>query len=197
MIVECHVVPGEVVDGSAKLFGVTDVARMWLTLGVRQEDARYVALGQTVLFRPNDSQEEAEIRGTVSWISTAADSETRTVKIRAELPNADRRLRANTFGTGRIVLREEPKAVTIPTEAVRWDGCCHVVFVRDKNYLVEDAPKYFHIRKVRLGVQGTDTTEIVAGLLPGEVVASRNSMVLEAKLLKAALGLGAGCGCTH
>ena len=57
------------------------------------------------------------------------------MKVRVDLPNADGRLRANTFGTGRIVLREEPQAIVVPSEAVHWDGCCNVVFVRDKNFL--------------------------------------------------------------
>jgi cobalt-zinc-cadmium efflux system membrane fusion protein len=68
-----------------------------------------------------------------------------------------------------------------------------VVFVRDKDFLKEGAPKFFHVRKVRLGVKNTDTTEIIVGLLPGEVIASKNSVVLEAQLLKS--NLGAGCGC--
>ena len=36
-------------------------------------------------------------------------------------------------------------------------------------------------------------TEIIAGLLPGEVIASKNSVVLEAQLLKS--NMGAGCAC--
>ena len=129
----------------------------------------------------------------MSWISTAVDDQTRTVKVRVDLPNLDGRLRANTFGTGRIVLREEPNAIVVPSEAVHWDGDCHVVFVRDKDFLREGAPKFFHVRKVRLGVKNGDTTEIIVGLMPGEVIASRNSVVLEAQLLKS--NLGAGCGC--
>jgi hypothetical protein len=65
--------------------------------------------------------------------------------------------------------------------------------VRDKNFFNEGAPKFFHIRKVRLGVKEGDMTEIIAGLIPGEVIASKNSVVLEAQLLKS--NLGAGCGC--
>jgi cobalt-zinc-cadmium efflux system membrane fusion protein len=36
-------------------------------------------------------------------------------------------------------------------------------------------------------------TEIIAGLVPGEVIASKNSVVLEAQLLKS--NMGAGCAC--
>jgi cobalt-zinc-cadmium efflux system membrane fusion protein len=193
VVVDRKVVAGEVVEAGRSIFGVADVRRMWLMLDVRQEYAKYVSLGQPVLFRPSDSDDEPEVRGHVSWISTAVDDQTRTVKVRVDLPNPDGRLRANTFGTGRIVLREEQRAVVIPSEAVHWDGDCHVVFVRDKDFLKEGAPKFFHVRKVRLGVKNTDATEIIVGLLPGEVIASKNSVVLEAQLLKS--NLGAGCGC--
>jgi cobalt-zinc-cadmium efflux system membrane fusion protein len=193
VVIERHVVAGEVVDTSTVLFAVADLSRMWLSLNVREDDARYVTVGQPVLFRPSSSAGKAEIRGTLAWISTSADDETRTVQVRVELPNGDGRLRANTFGTGRIVLREEPQAIVVPSEAVHWDGACHVVFVRDKHYFDPNSPKFFHVRSVRPGVKDADTTEIIAGLVPGEVIASRNSVVLEAQLLKS--NLGAGCGC--
>ncbi len=193
VIVERNLVAGEVVDTSTRLFSVSDLSRMWLVLHVRQEDAGYLSLGQTVLFRSGDRADEAAIRGRLAWISTSADDRTRTVKVRVDLPNVDGRLRANTFGNGRIVLREEPRAVVVPSEALHWDGCCHVVFVRDKHYLEPGAPKFFHIRKVRPGVVQSNTTEIIVGLLPGEVIAAKNSVVLEAQLLKS--NLGAGCGC--
>jgi len=193
VVVERDVVPGEVVDTATKLFTIADINHMWLMLDVRQDDAKYLSLGQTVLFRPGDSKEEPEVKGTLAWISTEADDHTRTVKARVNLDNSEGRLRANTFGTGRIVLREEAKATVVPSEAVHWDGACHVVFVRDKNFLQTGSPKIFHVRPVRPGVKQGDVTEIIVGLLPGEVIASKNSVVLEAQLLKS--NLGAGCGC--
>ncbi|MBI3465485.1 MAG: efflux RND transporter periplasmic adaptor subunit [Planctomycetes bacterium] len=191
VVIDRNVVKDEPVDTATVLFAVADVSRLWLMLNVRQEDAKYVSLGQQVLFQPSDRKHELENTGTVSWISTAADDQTRTVRVRVGLPNADGRLLANTFGTGRIVLRDEPAAIVVPTEALHWDGACHVVFVRDKNYFRSDAPKFFHVRSVRPGVKNGEITEIIAGLLPGEVIASKNSVVLEAQLLKA--NLGAGC----
>jgi cobalt-zinc-cadmium efflux system membrane fusion protein len=145
------------------------------------------------MFRASESANEPDSQGTVGWISTDADDVTRTVKVRVDLKNADGRLRANTFGTGRIVLREEPKAIVVPSEAIHWDGTCNVVFVRDKNFMQSDAPKIFHVRSVRPGVKEGATTEIIAGLLPGEVIASKNSVVLEAQLKKS--NMGAGCAC--
>jgi cobalt-zinc-cadmium efflux system membrane fusion protein len=193
VVIQRTAVEGEVTDTKQPLFDVADLSRLWLTLNVRQEDARYVSIGQTALFRASESVHEPDSKGTVSWISTNADDVTRTVKVRIDLANKDGRLRANTFGTGRIVLRQEPKAVVIPSEAIHWDGTCNVVFVRDKNFMQANAPKIFHVRSVRPGVKEGATTEIIAGLMPGEVIASKNSVVLEAQLLKS--NLGAGCAC--
>ena len=48
----------------------------------------------------------------------------------------------------------------------------------------------FHTRKVRPGVTNDTFTEIIAGVLPGEVVATKGSAVLRAELLRANLGDG-------
>jgi cobalt-zinc-cadmium efflux system membrane fusion protein len=118
------------------------------------------------------------------------DEKTRTVKVRADISNPDGRLRMGMFATGRIVLREEPAAVAVPTEAVQWDGSCHAVFVRDKHFLDAGGPKVFHTRTIRPGVKDDRYTEIIVGVLPGEVVATKGSGILRASLLKNNLGAG-------
>lgn len=195
VVISRQAVAGEVVGPEQTLFSVADVQHLWLMLNVRQEDAKYLTLGQPVDFEPSDSPGEAPVHGTLDWISTEADDATRTVSVRVELPNNDGTLRANTFGMGRIILREEPAARVVPTEAIHWDGMCQVVFVRDKNYFQADSPKFFHVRPIRTGVSENGTTEVIVGLLPGEVVASANSVVLESQLLKS--NLGAGCDCVQ
>ncbi len=42
----------------------------------------------------------------------------------------------------------------------------------------------FHVRKVRIGVKDAQNTEIIAGVLPGELVAAESSGTLRAELLK-------------
>ncbi|MBL8822594.1 MAG: efflux RND transporter periplasmic adaptor subunit [Planctomycetia bacterium] len=188
VVVTREVVAGEVVDISKPLFVIADTSRMWLTLNVRQDDMRYVKLGQKVLFKIGDHPEETE--GHISWISTTVDEKTRTVMVRAELGNANGTLRASAFGSGKIILREEKNAITVPNEALQWEGDCHIVFVRDKNYFKKDGPKYFHVRKVRPGAKDETHTELLAGVLADEIVASKGSAVLRGELLKGNLGEG-------
>jgi multidrug efflux pump subunit AcrA (membrane-fusion protein) len=92
-------------------------------------------------------------------------------------------------------LREEKEAIAVPNEAIHWEGCCHVVFVRDKGYFdSKDSPKVFHVRTVRPGTRNGTFTEIIAGVLPGEVLATKGSDVLRAELLKNSLGEGCCAG---
>jgi cobalt-zinc-cadmium efflux system membrane fusion protein len=186
------VVAGEVVDAAKVLFVVVDPRRVWVNLDLRLEDVKAVTLGLPVHFLPDGSK--AEVAGAVAWVSGEADPRTRTVRVRAVLDNPGGRLRANTFGAGRVVLRDEKEAVVVPAGAVHWEGCCHVVFVRDRDYLKDGSPKVFHVRTVRVGARDATQTEIIAGVLPGEVVAVRGSAALRAELLKG--NLGDGCDCS-
>tara|TARA_R110002073_G_scaffold149534_5_gene303263 strand:- start:2492 stop:4177 length:1686 start_codon:yes stop_codon:yes gene_type:complete len=191
-VVERSVAPGEVVDPARILFQVADVRQMWLTLNVPLENMNQLAIGQPVHFHADGSREI--VAGKLDWISTSADRMTRMVQVRAVLDNPDGRLRNKTFGTGEIVLRNESDAIVIPTGASHWEGCCQIVFVRDKNYF--DSPesaKVFHVRSVRLGAVNGSRTEVLSGVLPGEVIATAGSDVLRAQLLKN--NLGAGCDC--
>ena len=188
VVVTRDAVAGETVDPARPLLVVADPRRLWLILHARQEDAKLVRPGQAVRVRVDGDGVEAT--GQVDWVSPAADHKTRTVPVRVVLDNADGRLRDRTFATGRVVLREEPNAVTVPREALHWDGSCHVVFVRDRNYFAEGAAKVFHVRKVRPGARDERFVELLAGVLPGEVVAAKGSGALRAQLLKADLGEG-------
>ncbi len=193
VIVEMDVVAGEVVQPEKALLTLANLSRVWLTLHVKQEDSERLSLGQKVKFKADGSKREVE--GRLSFISPAVDEQTRTIKVRAVLGNPDRVLKANSFGAGLIVLREEPKAVTVPLDALQSDGDCQIVFVRDKNFFKDGSPKVFHARQARVGARTDTHVELLAGALPGEVVATKGSASFRAELLKA--GFGEGCCGNH
>lgn len=182
VVIRREVVAGEVVEASKPLFTVADPSRMWLMIDVPQAQVGRVAMGQRVRFQQERTDET--VQGAITWISTAVDDQTRTVKVRVEVDNSNGQLLASTFGRAHITVRESPKAIAVPNEAIQWEGCCHIVFVR----LAEDI---FQTRKVRLGTRDSHYTEVLAGLLPGEVVATSGSHVLKSEILKS--NLGAGC----
>lgn len=183
VVVGRAVVTGEVVDSSHTLFEIADTTRMWITMDVLQADAHRVAVGEEVNFRPDDARDEVVV-GHVTWIATAVDETTRTIRMRADVGNPTGVLRAHSFGRAQVIVRTSPTAIAVPTEAVQWEGCCYVVFVR----IADDI---FQTRKVRLGAKDAAYTEILGGVLPGEVVATAGSHVLKSEILKS--NLGAGC----
>lgn len=190
-IVASDIVAGEVVDASKLLVTVADPRQLWLLLSVRQEDASRVAVGQPVVFRTDDRSRA--LKGKVAWIGSTIDERTRTLQVRVILQDETRLLRDKTFGTGRIILREEPHAVVVPRESVQPTEDAQFVFVRDKDFLKPGTPKVFHVRQVRVGARDEKSVELLAGVLPGEVVATKGSPALLAQLLRS--NLGAGCGC--
>ncbi len=193
VVIETDAVRGEVVDTTTRLFTIADRSRLWITVDIPQQEIKYVKLGQKLLFQPDGA--DIELEAQIDWIADAIDEKTRTLKVRVQVRNESLQIKSMTFGTGRVVLRETPNAVVVPNDAVHWDGCCQIVFVRNKDFLKQDAPKLFHVRKVRLGVKTGEFTEVIAGLLPGEVIATKGSEALRVELLKGSLG--AGCMCGH
>jgi len=182
IVVSREIVDGEVIDTSKTLFVVADVSRMWVMLDIRLEDAGSLIKGQQVIFRTDRGGDEIA-PGQISWISTAVNEKTRTVKARADIDNPEGHWRAGTFGTARVTIRENPNANAVNNEAIHWEGCCHVVFVRQSDTV-------FQTRKVKIGARSGDYTEILIGLLPDEVVATTGSHVLKSEILKSRLGAG-------
>lgn len=200
IVLKAGIVAGEPVDTSKVLFQVADPRVVRITIHVRPAEARWVKVGQSVRFRPDGGGSEGT--GQVTSVGVAADETTRTIPVWADMPNPDAGLqlvegslkllcgaaanipnpdgglRASTLGTGRVVLREEPDAILVPIAAVQSVAGVSVVFVRDKHFLDENGPKRFHVRAVVLGAREGNNSEIIAGLVPGEVVATKGSTFL-------------------
>lgn len=191
VLLESGVVAGEVIDSSAKLFTIADASRLWLTLNVRQEDGAYIRPGQRVEFATDDGTQHAA--GPINWISPTVDEKSRTLQVRVMLEEKSDALRDKAFGTGRIIIRQEAQAIVVPLAAVQATSDGNFVFVRDRSYFEPGGFKVFHVRQVRLGAKTDSHVELLAGALPGEIVATKGSNVLLAQLLRS--NLGAGCGC--
>lgn len=187
VVIRRDVVTGEVVDTSQTLFVVADVSHMWLDLNVRADDASSLAIGQDV-FVPVDPL-FGDVTGEVIWISTEVDATTRTIKLRARIPNPSLTsdpegphvLRAKTYVNARVRVRSLDSALAVPSSALRycWDESCHVVFVP-----VGDGTR-FQPRRVKTGFTRDGYTQIKSGLRPGDQVVTSGSRLLHVEMLEA------------
>ncbi|KAA3605554.1 MAG: efflux RND transporter periplasmic adaptor subunit [Planctomycetota bacterium] len=182
VVVELSAVVGERADENSPVLSLADTSKMWAMLDVDAAAIRHVAKGQAVLL-VLDGQEDQTFGGIVTWISTQVDPRTRTIKVRAEIDNADGWLRARGFGTARIVTRDDGEAIMIPKSAVQWEGCCNVAFVRRNE--TEFVP-----RKLLLGYDAGEYYEVSRGLNGGELVVTQGSFLLKTELKKESIGAG-------
>jgi cobalt-zinc-cadmium efflux system membrane fusion protein len=195
-VIDVKITEGEVVDPTRTLFVVADASRMCLVLNVRQEDVKYLRVaevktqspGNRVHFQPDGGG--PLVKADLTLLSKLIDEKNRTLQVRATVIDPPPALPAHAFGKAQIIVRKEPHAIVVPAGSIHWEGDCHVVFVQDKNWFKPGSPKVFHVRTVRPGVTNGPWTEVIAGLLPGEIVASKNSSALRAELLKNNLGAG-------
>jgi cobalt-zinc-cadmium efflux system membrane fusion protein len=191
VVTQVDAVVGETVQPGTTLFTIADTRQMWLMTNFHQDDVGRVRVGSTIAFESDSSGSHAE--GTVAWISPTIDDRTRTVSVRANIESDGETLKNNTFGKASVLLRAEKNAIVVPKQAIQSTADATFVFVRDKNFFRPDVPLYFHVRQVRIGTSDETHVELLAGVLPGEVIVTKGSTSILAQLLKS--NLGAGCGC--
>jgi Cu(I)/Ag(I) efflux system membrane fusion protein len=117
--------------------------------------------------------------------------ETRTARIRIELPNETGLLKPDLYGTVQIEAGDTVTAVSIPESAVLDSGTRRVV-------LIERGGGVFEPREVELGARGDGYVEVVKGLSDGERVVVNGNFLIDAESnLKAALGAMGGGHAAH
>jgi cobalt-zinc-cadmium efflux system membrane fusion protein len=181
-VVERSAVIGEVVDARKPLLGVADMSLMWAMLDIYESDLLKVRNGQTIVFESEGLPGEQRA-GRIICVSSHVDQRTRTLKVRAEIPNPDGLLRSGMFGKAIVSIRKNQAALVVPREAVQWEGCCNVVFVRRSDTLFEP-------RKVRIGYEMERHVVIESGVVEGEEVVTTGSFLLKTEILKGSIGAG-------
>jgi flagellar hook-associated protein FlgK len=109
---------------------------------------------------------DAKISATGDFI----DSNTRAIKVRAVIDNAERLLKAEMLGTARIE-RKLAAGVLVPATAVQLRGTEHWAYVQTE-------PGVFEPRLVKLGYEGMQDVLIVSGVQAGELIVKDNSLLL-------------------
>jgi len=184
IIVERNAVLGEFTDPARALLAIADTAVMWARVDLLEGDVASVHIGSRASVRL-DGLPGKTFSGTLTWISTQVDEKTRTVAARIELENPDGQLRAHMFGKAEIATGGAGKAIAIPKEAVQWEGCCNVAFVK-----ADDKGLVFRPVRLTLGFDAGDHYEVVEGVKDGETIVTKGSFILKNEILRDAIGAG-------
>ncbi len=180
-VIEKRVIKGQRVGPGDELFRIADQTHLWIIADVAEADLPAVKLGTraTVTVRAYMTQ---PIAGEVTFIYPELKVETRTARVRIEVPNPDGRLKIDmyadvVFDTG----AGDRPVVSVPTSAVIDSGERQVV-------LVAKGEGRFEPRPVKLGRRGDGYVEVLQGVSPGEEVVTSATFLIDAESnLRAAL----------
>jgi Cu(I)/Ag(I) efflux system membrane fusion protein len=172
--------PGDV------LFRIADHLVVWVVVDVAERDLSLIEVGQKASVRLR-AYPDRVFTGNVTLIYPHLMAETRTGRLRIELPNPDEVLRPDMYADVEIATGAEAPVVTVSSSAVIDSGERQIV-------LLDKGEGRFEPREVKLGRRGGGRVEIREGLAENDkVVVSANFLIDAESNLKAALkGLDSG-----
>jgi Cu(I)/Ag(I) efflux system membrane fusion protein len=180
-VIEKRVINGQRAKAGDELYRIADHSHLWVIAEVAEADLPTVKVGTraTVMVRAYMAE---PIRGQVTFIYPELRKETRTGRVRIEVPNPDGRLKVDMYAD--VVFRagaDEKSVVALPTSAVIDSGTRQIV-------LVAKGEGRFEPRPVKLGVRGDGHVEVLEGVSKGEEVVTSATFLIDAESnLKAAL----------
>lgn len=152
---------GGVISSADIITTIVNIDPIKIEFSIPERYANEIKVGAPIFFRSNVSAEEA--KGTVYAIEPNIDVTTRTLKLRAESPNADRRFLPGMFARVRLILNVEQDAMLVPSESIIPELSGYKVFVASADNKAES-------RVVTIGKRTESTVQVLSGIKPGERV---------------------------
>ncbi|MGY4828540.1 efflux RND transporter periplasmic adaptor subunit [Sphaerotilaceae bacterium SBD11-9] len=172
VVQELLVRPGMTVSPGMTLVRINGLASVWLEAALPESQAAAARAGQAVEVQLSAFPGETW-QGKVTSILPQANTDTRTLKVRIELPNPQGRLRAGMFAQVRFAGGEQ-EALVVPSEAVIRTGQRAVV------YVVNEPGRYQPV-EVRVGREFGDKLEVLQGLQPGQQVVVSGQFLIDSE----------------
>lgn len=188
-IIDRHAVAGELAEPGSDVFVLSDLSTLWVWADVHSRDLADVlaaeACGPVAAEVAVAAFPDCRFEGTLDYIGATMNEETRTVKVRATVKNADGRLRPGMFCDVTLALGgdREDNALAVPSTAVFTDDGASFVFTHWKEGI-------FARRDVRTGRPFMGMVEILDGLQAGDVIASEGGFLLKSDILREKMGAG-------
>jgi cobalt-zinc-cadmium efflux system membrane fusion protein len=177
-VIARNLTKGEVVETTEKLFVVADLSEVWVLANIPEKDIPYVYTGtqpvKSAEIRVTAYPEEV-FQGRVTYVGDVLDPQTRTMRMRLEVPNLHRKLKPAMYATVRISSKPEANVLMVPEAAVQRDRDRRFVFVQ------KDASS-FEARSVKLGDSNGEAIKVLEGLQDGEVIVTHGAFVLKSEL---------------
>lgn len=174
VVVDRNLNPGQELrpdaGGDKALFVVSDPSRLWFLLDAGEADVPLIKAGMKIRLSGNAPGAD-RFDGEITQIADFVDPQTRTVKVRGTVDNAERKLKAEMYVIGRVRI-PTTDGLLISPKAVYLRG--------EQNYVFVDAGKgRFERKRVRLGPAMDGRQVVYEGLNAGDLVVMDGALLLE------------------
>ena len=156
---EQHVTEGSVI------YEVANLDHLWVTFDAYEEDLGWLQEGSEIEFRSR-SNPGSSYTASVDYIDPTFNPQTRTIRVRADVENADHSLRPEMIVRGVVQSEMDEEKLLVPASAVLWTGPRSLVYVKDTS---ADTPR-FEVKEIELGSRTGDYYIIEEGLEAGQEV---------------------------
>ena len=153
---------GQVISKNTVLTWLVDLSVIKAEFNVPERFLSEVKPGQPVQLTVA-AYPKQRFKGEVYFLAPQVDPNTRTLLIKARIPNPEHLLKPGMFANLDLTLTLRQQAMVIPESALLSQGDRTSVFVIDSNSNVQ-------VRAVKVGLRIPNQIEILSGLEPGEKV---------------------------
>jgi membrane fusion protein, copper/silver efflux system len=163
------------------LYRIVDLSTVWLMADVFEQDLAQIRPGQSATITVQ-AYPGRVFEGRVAFVYPTLNAQTRTAKVRIEVPNPDLLLKTDMYATVEIAAPIQSATVlAVPDSAVLDTGTRQTV-------LVDRGEGRFEPRAVKLGPRADGYVAVLEGLRDGEKVVTGANFLIDAESnLRAAL----------
>lgn len=179
-VVARDAIPGSVVEAGAPLVTVTDTSTLWLEVAATEVLASTLRAGAEVRFTVPAFPDEV-VTARVQNVGAALDPTTRTLTVRALVPNSSRRLRPAMFATVSIARGDAKPGIMVPAAAVQLLNEKPVVFIAKPD---GKGGAVLERRDVEIGAKIGDQTQILRGVASGEVAVTEGAFAVKSEFAR-------------
>ncbi|HVI46847.1 MAG TPA: efflux RND transporter periplasmic adaptor subunit [Chitinophaga sp.] len=164
-----NVSEGAIVSSASVITTLQQIDPLKMDFAVAEKYRNVIKTGDQVsFFVAGDTK---EYKGSIYAIDPKIDLTTRTVRLRAMVPNNSGTLFPGSFAKVQIALKNLPDAIMIPSQAV-------IPGTRDKKVIVADSGRAKFV-VVETGIRTESNVQITNGLKPGDTVITTGILQLK------------------
>jgi membrane fusion protein, copper/silver efflux system len=167
---------GDYVSTGSIMIEIANLSTLWIVLDAYESDLTWIKSGATINFTV-PSLPAKEFKATIQYINPSVNAETRSVDVRAVVPNTGNVLKPEMLVNATLQTKVDTKikGLAIPATAVLWTGKRSVVYVKQKGTMPA-----FERREITLGARMKDLYVVEKGLEEGEEIVSNGVFSVDA-----------------